>query len=183
MGGPRLALNALLDACDVVRLWQTARLFRPLLRVVHLRVEPIRGEPIRDEPLGIRRWRWTRELIDAGLRTLELVDCDLRAEQLVVLCAAARARGALEKLHLRMSAVDSSRLDEGGCRPVAAALAHTALAELAVVRVGPGVRPLINVVPTMGALTRLDLSDNYIGAEGARCVAEALNVHVSARVI
>jgi hypothetical protein len=182
MGGLRLALNAFLDAHDVVRMWRTARPFRQLLRVLHLRVGhvPIRGETT----LGVRRWlrtREPRELIDAGLRTLELVDCDLRAEQLDVLCAAARARGVLEKLDIR----DNSLCAEGGAILAEALADNKVLTELnfsgnklAEDEDGEtdmsGVIAISDAIPTMGALTRLDMSYNDILGDGGKVLFEAL---------
>ena len=43
-----------------------------------------------------------------------------------------------------------------------------------------GVIAIANAIPTMGALTSLDISTNFIGAEGAKHVAEAIKEHVSA---
>ena len=43
-----------------------------------------------------------------------------------------------------------------------------------------GVGAFADAIPTMGALTSLDLSENQINAEGAKHVAEAIKVNVSA---
>ena len=43
-----------------------------------------------------------------------------------------------------------------------------------------GVEALASAIPTMGALTSLNLAKNYLKAEGAEYVAEAIKVNVSA---
>ena len=43
-----------------------------------------------------------------------------------------------------------------------------------------GVSAVADAIPTMGALTSLNLASNRLGAEGAKQVAEAIKGHVSA---
>ena len=43
-----------------------------------------------------------------------------------------------------------------------------------------GVVAIADAIPAMGALTSLNLADNELGAEGAKHVAEAIKVNVSA---
>ena len=43
-----------------------------------------------------------------------------------------------------------------------------------------GVIAISDAIPTMGALTSLNLAKNQLGAEGAKHVAKAIKVHVSA---
>ena len=161
MDGLRHALNAFLDAHDVMRLRQTARSFHQL-HVLHLRVAKvlIRGKLL----VG------TLELIYGGLRTLELVGCDLQAGQMVDMCEAVRARGVLEKLVIRDTPLC-------GCAcSVAAALANIpSLAELTVAGLGLEVYSVINVVSTMRAMTKLNMSNNTACAAGGKALADALN--------
>ena len=173
MSGLQLALNAFLDAHDVVRLWRTARPFRAL-RVVHLRIV--------DDGPAVRRWR-TRQLIEGGLRTLALVDCDLRAEQLVDLCGAVRARGVLEKLHLNSNALLSK---EAGKALAGMLAANTVLTDLDVSDNrydegdGPGFAQELAVgLGANGALVKFTIADNGLQVDGGKALADALtNNHI-----
>ena len=177
--GVALALRALLEARDTTQLQRASRAFRGM-NAMHLRV-------VRDR--HGRRWKGALGVL-RDLRTLELVDCHLSAEDLVVLGDALRTMGALVKFD-----VSKNRLCAPGARRIAEALnGHQVMTELNISgnRMGwneykseapdmSGVIAMSNAIRTMSALTRLDISKQVnkhgrggIGPEGATHIAAAL---------
>jgi hypothetical protein len=92
--GVALALRALLEARDTTQLQRTSKAFRAM-NAMHLRV-------VRDR--HGRRWKGALGVL-RDLRTLELVDCHLSTEDLVVLGDALRTMGALTSLNLRANRI------------------------------------------------------------------------------
>jgi Ran GTPase-activating protein (RanGAP) involved in mRNA processing and transport len=89
--------------------------------------------------------------------------------------------------------ISDNQLGSEGTKPLAEALTgNTVMTELNISKNDmtyvsgrgyeqmAGVSAMGDAIPTMRALTSLNLASNFLGAEGAKHVAKAIQVHVSA---